>query len=298
MTGIEPMLAAPMKKGNIADWKQWAVEEKFDGHRVVVVHRMNGVIEAFSRPRGDGRMLPRVLSDRIREEVAQLAPGVYDGELMSVTGVATDVKRNDLKNQTRLIVFDIQELEGEDMGPRTYEDRRCFMTEAFRKAGADPRVVSLAKSKRLKSEQDLVEFLTGVWDREGEGAIIKKLDSKYYRGRRAGARGTPLVWIKVKREFSSTLKVIGFEPGGGEIVDRGPHAKVVVQDKAGNVTTCKTLNDYELALLDSATLDSKTGKHPAIGRLLVIDHYGRTRDNGYKGPVRWDRWAEYGEEWQ
>jgi ATP-dependent DNA ligase len=298
MTGIEPMLAAPMKKGNITDWKQWAVEEKFDGHRVVVVHQMNGSIAAFSRPRGDGRMLPRTLSPKIIGELARLAPGVYDGELMSVTGVATDVKRNDLQDQTRLIVFDIQEFEGCDQSMATYVQRRATLTDIFKESKPDPKVVSLAKSKALKSEGDLVEFLTGVWDREGEGAIIKKLDSKYYRGKRAGARGCPLVWIKVKREFSSTLRVIGFERGTGEVIDRGPHAKVVVQDKDGNVTTCKTLNDHELGLLDRAMLDPKTGKHPAIGRLLVIDHYGRTRDGGYRGPVRWDRWAEPGEEQQ
>ena len=31
-------------------------------------------------------------------------------------------------------------------------------------------------------------------------------------------------------------------------------------------------------------------EHPSLGRKLVIECGGRTRDGGYKGPVTWDRW--------
>jgi ATP-dependent DNA ligase len=299
---IEPMLAAPMKNGNITNWSDWAVEEKFDGHRAVVMVEELRVV-AYGRPRGDGRMIEKKLSKKMQAELLKLPPGIYDGEMMASTGVATDVKRNDLLDETRFVMFDVQNWDGVDQTPYTYIQRRLAMARIFKESKPDPKVVSLAKSINLKGEADLVHFLGTVWDREGEGAIIKKLDSKYYVGQRAGTGGRsrrpcPLVWIKVKRPFLSILKIVGFEESRGTVMNRGSHAIVKLQDREGNETSCKTLNDEELYLFDTAVLAPKSGKHPAIGRLLVIEHYGRTRDKGYRGPVRWDRWAEDGEEWQ
>jgi ATP-dependent DNA ligase len=157
-------------------------------------------------------------------------------------------------------------------------------------------------------------FIKAVWDRGGEGAVLKRLDSKYYAGQRAGQRGVPACWIKIKREFHDTLTVVGFEPSRGTVRFPGhPFAIAKLRDAKGNETTCKVVNDKELAklgiefnrrypirtervltLAQRVAEQSKLAgfKWPFEGRKLVIEHYGRTNKGGYRGPVRWDRWED------
>jgi bifunctional non-homologous end joining protein LigD len=282
---IKPMLASPMKKGNIVNWSEWAVEEKFDGHRLIVHVNRGYDVQAHARPRGKtDRMIERVLPDHLRADLGRLPTGVYDGELLA-GDTGTDVSRLDLAHERTFVVFDVLEMNGLSLTSASYDERRGVLLDVF-----DPlklKSVTLATSANIRSIEDVTRFVQAVWKRDGEGTILKRRASHYAPDKRNGD------WVKIKRCEHAILTVIGFEPTRGTTMNRGPFAVVKLRDDDGNETTCKTLNDYELAKFNNATEHSRQGftdSHPAIGRKLVIEFPRRTRTGGYQGPVIWDRW--------
>lgn len=283
---MKPMLACPMKDGLIKHWNEWSIEEKFDGHRLIVhVNPDPGQpsVQAFARPRGDGRMIERVLPDHLQRELRLLPSGIYDGELLS-GDTGTDVTRGDLAHERSFVVFDLLRAGIIDTTRIEYFGRRAALELIFSKIKNSPSVLRLATTKLLTREDDMVRFLKLVWGANGEGAILKRNHSFYHAGKRTKD------WVKVKRVMHATLTVVGFEHSRGDIVDRGPFAIVRLRDDDGNETTVKTLNDFELARFERERRESGHTKHPAIGRKLVIEFPQRTRTGGYQGPVRWDRW--------
>jgi len=295
MTPIKPMLASPMKKVTITNWTDWAVEEKFDGHRLIVYVNRDYDVQAYARPRGDGRMIERELAPGLREQLAKLPDGVYDGELIGGE-TSTDVSRLDLRDSLTFVVFDILQLGEHSCVGRVYSERRQLLETMFSRVDVDSAVVRLADSFRFHNETTFNAFVKGVWKRGGEGAILKRRTSMYHAGKRNGD------WLKKKRQEHASLTIIGFEATKGTVMNRGPFAKVRLRDDDGNVTSCKTRDDYELDQFRSQYAATKYGKdhplyiegapHPAIGRRLVIEFQQRTRDGGYRGPVLWDRWED------
>ena len=281
-----PMLASPMKKGNVVNWTDWAIEEKYDGHRLIVYVGLNGTVTAYARPRGDGRMIERTLPDHLRNSLATLVPGVYDGELLG-GDVSTDVSRLDLAKELRFVVFDLLELHGSTTCHQTYDDRHLTLHRIFARMFGRPSWLSLATPVNLTKEADVKKFVERVWKAGGEGAILKRRAATYQAGKRSAD------WIKIKRVEHAALTVVGFQPSRGKVMGRGPFAIVVLKDEKGNETTCKTLNDFELKKFEQQAVKINwPHEHPAMGRKLVIEFFGRTRDGGYRGPVTWDRWED------
>lgn len=301
----EPMLAAPMKKGVITNWAEWNIEEKYDGHRLMVYVNRGYDVQAHARPRSDGRMVERALPPHLKAELGKLPDGVYDGELMG-GDVSTDVTRKDLAHTRSFVIFDCVRIGNVTTIYQTYGERRTMLEGLFAAVAFDPKVVRLATSLPLSKEEDVTRFVKAVWKTGGEGAILKKRDSLYFEGQRAGKKSCPLVWIKIKRVEHATLTVVGFEPSQGTVRFPGhPFAKLKLRDEDGNETTVKTLNDFELNRLEQQWKDRQyerrkaqddyTGierHHPAIGRKLVIEFQQRLRDGSYRGPVLWDRWED------
>lgn len=288
---FKPMLASPLAKGNIVHWPDWVIEEKFDGHRLIV-HvngRTSGDVEAYSRPRKDGRMLSRELPIGLAKDLAKLPRGVYDGELLA-GDTATDVKRTDLEDSLRFVLFDVIQMADVCVTATPYEQRRTMLEKLTCIQGR----VQLSLSKRLTRQDDVTRFVEQVWKRGGEGAILKRLRSTYQVNTRSKD------WLKIKRVEHFTLKVVGFGQSRGSVRFPGhPFAIVKLRDDEGHETTCKTKNDEELKALEDAWTnahrrgaDDFNKLHPALGRMLIIECGGRTRDGGYKGPVIWDRWED------
>ena len=282
---IKPMLAVPVHKGNIRDYSEWAVEEKFDGHRLIVEVYQGGV-RAWTRPRrhagGDGKtMATYELPLHLQEQLGRLPVGVYDGELLGGE-TSTDVRRTDLRETLCYVIFDVLQLwpEGSTMG-LPYSERRALLEDIF------PGIrllshVSLAQSVNVTSEAEVVAFVTKIWMRGGEGGIIKRKAAFYQPGKRS------LDFIKLKKLQTTVVTIVGFEPTRGTTMNRGPFAIVVVEDAKGHRTTVKTRDDRELALFNTAGTGNPN-HHPAIGRKLRIEFQDWTPKGGYRHP-RWDRW--------
>lgn len=299
---IKPMLAEKLDKAQFNDaWTHWCIEEKFDGHRVIL-HVLPDSVKAYTRPRKragstEKTMAERPLPDRLMKCLVLLPVGIYDGELIA-GDTATDVTRTDLKEDRRFVMFDIIALNGTSTITMSYDDRRKLMGEVMKRHPKHADRVELAESFVVTEQRDITRFVQRVWKHGGEGAIVKRRASVYQVGQRSKD------WIKIKKVEHAALEVIGWEPSRGDIQNRGPFAIVRLRDSDGNLTTCKTLNNEELdafevkwkALLKKnpkpSTLRGPFGEHPDMGRKLVIEFFGRTRDGGYKGPVTWDRWED------
>jgi len=112
---FKPMLASAMTKGAGLDAlvgdPGWLLEEKYDGHRVIV-RKAGPVVSAWSRPRSGSEALSRTLPAPVIEAARQLPDGMYDGEIVSPGGRSWDVARLDTRATQVLVLFDVVELLG------------------------------------------------------------------------------------------------------------------------------------------------------------------------------------------
>jgi len=281
MSFITPMFAAPMPKTNL-DLKSgmWYAEEKIDGHRLIL-QVMSGVGLAWSR---DG--LTRVLPSHIHEAIKSLPDGTYDGELHVPGGRSYGVTEIVNGPSLAYTVFDILRLENESLLDMRFDIRRTNLLSILPMHGS----IHAGWSVPVETEQQLSSLLSEVWERDGEGLILKHVSSIYVPGKRP--KNT---WIKLKKLQSAVLTVIGFSRSRGKIVDRGPYAMIELRDDDGNVTQVKTRNDAECRRLEreapSEEFTLGGSVHPAIGRKLRIEFQERTPDGNYRHP-RMDRWED------
>jgi len=231
-----PMLASGMPTGLTVDSfpdGQWAMEEKYDGHRVTV-RVQDGAVQSWSRPgpgAGTKPGLVKVLHPRIVTALAFLPNGYYDGELVVPEGKSWDVST--LENAARLVyvIFDVCEMLGHSTVNEPYSRRRQYLDAISESLaaeyGADGPV---AVSPMISVSRATVE---DIWSRGGEGVVLKRLDAKYQPGCRSDQ------WIKVKAIHEDTFRVTGFEAGSF-----GPHSVLLMERVSdGKKTRTKNLNN-------------------------------------------------------
>lgn len=284
MSFINPMFAAPMPKVPLnLKSGEWYAEEKIDGHRLILqVEKGKGT--AWSR-----NGLTRILPPHLHEEIKRLPDGIYDGELYTPGGRSYGV--TEIVNGPNLAytVFDLLQFEGVSLLEENYFKRRVVLLETLAPRSENPNI-HRGWTTLVENENQLSTLLSDVWERDGEGLILKNTSSIYVPGKRP--KNT---WIKLKQLKTAVLTVIGFAPSRGQIVDRGPYAMIILRDEDGNITTVKTRNDEECrklekeAPIEEFSLGGST--HPAIGRKIRIEYQERTPDGNYRHP-RMDRWED------
>jgi ATP-dependent DNA ligase len=276
---VNPMLAvAPTKGQKLTDYNpaEWAMEEKYDGERKVVsVHQ--GRVYAWSRPRaGKGEVgIEDPLPAHLEAAFKCLPDGTYDGELILPDPGAKSWDVSRLENRPRLhfVAFDLlRVLSGIDTKDFTYAERRRLLEIAINNLRWDGEP-SLYVGRLYEPTMAEVQK---IWDRHGEGAIVKRKTSKYKPGWRCPE------WVKVKLLMTATLAVTGYTKG-----KNGPYSSVNLVDERGIATRVKTKDNHWLRQIQ-ANPDS------FIGRRLVIEFQGFTSDGKYRHPM-WDHWTEEGE---
>jgi bifunctional non-homologous end joining protein LigD len=251
---MNPMLASAMPEGvSLSQFMsaEWCLEEKFDGHRVTVL-KQGDTVSAWSRPqRGATKAaLPRTLPPAIVDALRDLPDGRYDGELVVPGKRSWHVARNDSKHQQQLVLFDMLEVLGTLVIDRPYAERRALLTLAVAHHGGD----------RLRVPESVpvsAEAAQAIWDRGGEGAIVKRLAARYQPGKRSPD------WVKVKRKAAATLTIIGFHAGKS-----GPHGKMRLRDDHGVETSCGTPRDVD--------------PQRDLGRRVVISYTEKTDSGSYR----------------
>jgi ATP-dependent DNA ligase len=271
-----PMLASPLPDGrSITDYENadWVMEEKLDGHRVVVrvSHRVvphvgaTHDVVAWSRPRAGADALRRELPPHIIEAMEALPSGDYDGELIVPGGTAPDVARTLNFAKLIFVIFDLLSFEGRSLMNEPWHTRRTRIDNAIvgitKSTGPGVRVIDVTPVSKWR--------LDSIWRQGGEGAIVKRASGQYWPGMRSTD------WIKFKAVRTAPLTIIGFEAG-----KLGPHSVVKLRDADGIETTVKVLDNATLA-------DVERNPSAYIGRTLRIEFQERTADRKYRHP-RWD----------
>jgi ATP-dependent DNA ligase len=255
---VQTMQASALPEGNTLKTYAhpgWVLEEKYDGHRMVVQISEDRSAMAWSRA-GNVRSLPV----HVQKALAAVAPGVYDGELLIPGGTSTDVTALALSNRMELVLFDILRVgRVQSTLHLTLSERRALLEVALSKADVPVRISSqVPVSERA---------LQRIWDRGGEGAILKSVLSKYLPGKRSPE------WIKFKKLGAAKVTITGYEEGL-----LGPYSKVKGVDHNGVEVSVKALNDEWRAQF-AADPDRY------IGMVMVISYQEQTKTGKYRHPM-------------
>lgn len=256
---IKPMLASGLKDGQILDdytMADYVLEEKYDGHRLII--EVGQEITAWSRA---GNI--RVLSRNVHESLTKIAPGIYDGELCIPGGTSTDVVSLDLVAKSQLVLFDILRVSNHSTLELPWSERRKLLEAAVPLAHA-----TLFLSEVLDVSHDAVQ---AIWNRGGEGAILKKINSLYEERRSKS-------WLKIKQELTVEATIVGFIPGL-----LGPHSKIALVDDHGKEIHVKAKNDHWRHVFST-----KADKF--IGKRIRIQYALKTKTGKYQQPRAADEW--------
>jgi bifunctional non-homologous end joining protein LigD len=244
--------------------EHWLLERKLDGERCVA--RKDGAdVRLESRT---GKDLTGTYPE-VRTAVAAQAGRrmLLDGEVVAYDGEQTSFGRLQqrlgvARPSTQLIgaypvvycVFDLLELDGEDLTARPLVQRRARLTEAIRSSDA----LQLIDSARGDSERRFAEACTSGW----EGLIAKRADAPYTRGRSKD-------WLKLKCAWEQEFVIGGFtEPAGSRtdfgalLVGYNEDGQLRYAGKVGTGYNAATLHDLGARLRaletpESAFLDAR-----------------------------------------
>jgi bifunctional non-homologous end joining protein LigD len=196
--------------------EDWLLERKLDGERCVA-RKHDADVRLQSRT---GKDLTSTYPEVRTAVVAQarrrmLLDGelvVYDGEqtsfglLQQRLGVAKPSPQLVGSYPVVYCVFDLLELDGEDLTAQSLLQRRARLMEAIRSSDA----LQLIEAVRGDSERRFTEACRSGW----EGLIAKRVDAPYARGRSKD-------WLKLKCAWEQEFVIGGFTEPAGRRTDFG-----------------------------------------------------------------------------
>ena len=217
---IKPMLAKETDKA--FDDKDWLFEIKWDGYRAISEIRKK-VVLLYSRNGLNFQNTYPIVADQLKKIKADV---VLDGEIV----VLDDKGRPDFQllqhyseNHDRPIqycVFDLLELTGRDTTGLPLIDRKELLKKI------------IPKNEVIKYSDHIIEkgksFFRVSKEKDLEGIMAKKMDSKYYPGKRSSE------WLKIKNHKTAEAIIAGYtEPEGA----RKYFGALVLASKKGNKFT-------------------------------------------------------------
>jgi bifunctional non-homologous end joining protein LigD len=194
----------------------WLLERKFDGERCVA-RKAGDVVSLESRTGKDlTGTYPEVRAAVAAQRAREL---LLDGEVVAFDGEQTSFERLQQRLGVRapsaeltkafpvvFCVFDLLELDGEDLTGLPLRERRTRLTKAVRpKAG-----LQVSEAWRGDSERRFADACRSGW----EGLIAKQADAPYVAGRSRD-------WLKLKCAWEQELVVGGFTDPAGSRTDFG-----------------------------------------------------------------------------
>ncbi|SCL31673.1 bifunctional non-homologous end joining protein LigD [Micromonospora rhizosphaerae] len=258
-TLVPPMLAT---SGALPGGSGWGYEFKWDGVRAIA-YVADGVRLLSRNDRDVTRAYPEL------GELAELLAGrraVLDGEIVALDAndrpsfsalqhrmhVRAPSAALVAKTPVRLYLFDLLHLDGRDLTPRPYAERRTALEEL----ALSGQSVDTPPHWTGDAGRDLA---TAAADLGLEGVVAKQLGSPYEPGRRSPA------WVKVP--LNDTIEVIvgGYKPGAGRRAGTigslllgmyDPHRKLTYIGHVGTGFTQTVLRDLQERLNPLRRADS------------------------------------------
>ena len=192
------------------DLENYAMEEKFDGHRAGLTFNPDGTIvirNVYGDDKGKIENAPHIAS--IMEGLAFSYPSLRDGTLIDgeLVGLTLQETTHLLgpsgKSDPRLrfVAFDLPFLEGDDLREQPWITRRQALGKLLQGLPPAVELAEVYPPSYGRVEQ--------IWARGGEGAILKPITSWYVPGGRYD-------WIKVKEHHTAEAIITGWAPGAGK----------------------------------------------------------------------------------
>jgi DNA ligase D-like protein (predicted ligase) len=196
--------------------EDWLLERKFDGERCVA-RKKGDVVRLESRT---GKDLSATYPE-VRSAVAALRARklLLDGEVVAFEGKQTSFGRlqqrlgvgspsAELVAEFPVVycVFDLLDLDGDDLKGRPLLERRARLTKAVRTRTA----FQVSEAWRGDSQRRFAKACRSGW----EGLIAKRADAPYSGGRSRD-------WLKLKCAWGQELVIGGFTDPGGSRVEFG-----------------------------------------------------------------------------
>jgi bifunctional non-homologous end joining protein LigD len=196
--------------------EEWLLERKLDGERCVA-RKEDADVRLQSRTGKDlTGTYPEVRSALAAQGGRRM---LLDGEVVAYDGEQTSFGRLQqrlgvAKPSPQLVgsypvvycVFDLLELDGEDLTAQPLLQRRARLTQAIRSSDA----LQLIEALRGDSERRFAEACRSGW----EGLIAKRADAPYTRGRSRD-------WLKLKCSWEQEFVIGGFTEPAGSRTDFG-----------------------------------------------------------------------------
>jgi len=238
-----------------------AFEYKLDGIRVQA-HKDRGSVKIFSRRLTDiTKAIPEIVSDLDKVKADSF---ILDGEVIAfkdrplpfqevmrrVTrekGIASE----SVDTPVRLMLFDVIDLDGQDLSDLEYEKRIEVLDRIAPKELVVPRLIA-------SSIPEAQEFYEQALKRGHEGVMGKSLTGKYRVGKRSRS------WVKVKRAITIDVAIIGAERGHGRRARWYSNYHLGVRTKDGYSMIGKTFKGLTDAEFEDLTTRLK--------RLVIEDH--------------------------
>jgi bifunctional non-homologous end joining protein LigD len=208
------MLATLTDRREFGD--DWLLERKFDGERCVA-RKDGGEVKLESRT---GKDLSGTYPEVRAAVAAQHAPSLLlDGEVVAYEGAQTSFSRLQQRLGVRepspelatkfpvvYCVFDLIEVDGDDLSDRPLLERRARLEKEIRPRQA----LRLSEAWRGDSQLRFAEACRSGW----EGLIAKRADAPYEPGRSRD-------WLKLKCTWEQEFVIGGYTDPAGSRTDFG-----------------------------------------------------------------------------
>lgn len=293
---LSPMLATLGSRTDIHDESDWAFEMKWDGIRAIGVVR-GGALRLTTR---NGNDVTGTYPDLAG--LVELADGhdlVVDGEIVTLErhgrpdfgllqtrmGLtrAAEVEAAARRAPAHYFVFDLLELDGEDLRRETYDDRRAALERTLRPPKDDPVQVPPAFAG------DVDHAIASSKELGLEGVMAKRRDGTYATGRRSRT------WIKIKHHSTQEVVIGGWTSGNGRRANGIGALLLGIPDDDGTLKYVgKVGTGFTDAMLDdlAAKLAAHPRKTPPLEGVPSLDargaHWVRPE---YVGEVEFAEWT-------
>jgi bifunctional non-homologous end joining protein LigD len=253
--------------------EDWLLERKFDGERCVA-RKAGGNVRLESRTGQDltstyPEVSAAVAAQPSRDLLLDGEVVAYDGDQTSFTrlqqrlGVARPSPEQVAKTPVVYCVFDLLEIDGEDLTARGLLERRARLTKTVRSSPA----LQHTEAWHDHSQGRFAEACRSGW----EGLIAKRADAPYVAGRSKD-------WLKLKCVWEQEFVIGGYTDPGGSRTDFGALLvgyyegdSLRYAGKVGTGYTNATLHDLGLRLRKLKTAEPAFVDARPIPRRCALD---------------------------
>ncbi len=256
-------------------------EVKYDGHRMLAFVDADKV-RMFARSAVDktGKLpeVERVLSEKFPDGT------ILDGEVVMLDSKGGDWSKvqnvlgagNRTSTHLTYVVFDLLQLQGEDVRLASLATRRLLLETLFDAIMEDDSAVQLAPQEAYTPE-----FVADLIARGFEGAIVKDPAAPYASGKRGHG------WLKIKATETVDVVVMGATEGKGRFAGQigalvfGTYEQVWDKDHVVLVERgqCSGMDDSQRLAFTHAR-DVGT----LVGTVIEVQHMGIMPSGGWRHP--------------